>query len=164
MQDINQVLQQNSFQVKQLLRRSRIVGEPNIESIQRGFEKGGEPFMMKLLQIITPTEASFTALIQPKSAVLSTGLDTKTLMPMKTTVATGTAATGKVWTFWENLLSGISATGETIGKFKADATAAVPDATITPEQAATTANNTKMLYYAAGAFGVLIILILILRK
>lgn len=164
MNDITQVLQQNSFQVRQLLRRSRIIGEPNMDSIQRGFEKHGESFMLKLLQIITPTESSFSSLIEPKTAILSSGVSTTTLMPMKTTAPAATVETGKVWTFWEKLLSGINATGETIGKFKADATAAVPDATITPEQAAQTANNAKMLYYIAGGFAALIILILILRK
>lgn len=167
MNDITQVLQQNSFQVRQLLRRSRIIGEPNMDSIRRGFEKHGESFMLKLLQIITPTEASFTNLIAPKSAILTTGVSTTQLMPMKTTAPAAPVpeqVEGKVWTFWEKLLSGINATGETIGKFKADATSAVPDATITPEQAAKTANNAKMLYYIAGGFAALIILILILRK
>lgn len=162
MNDITQVLQQNSFQVRQLLRRSRIIGEPNMDSIQRGFEKHGESFILKLLQIITPTESSFSSLIEPKSALLSSGVSTTTLMPMKTTAPAATAETGKVWTFWEKLLSGINATGETIGKLKTDINAPTPEPV--EGQAAQTANNAKMLYYIAGAFAALIILILILRK
>lgn len=162
MKDITQVLENNSFEVKQLLRRARIVGEPNMESIQRGFNKHGEPFMMKLLQIITPTEASFTALIQPKSAVLNSGLSQTQLMPMQT--ATPTESTGKVWTFWEKLLNGIGATGETLGKFKSDVAGTQQQPEVTAQQAVITAQNSKMLYLVAGGFVALILLILIIRK
>jgi hypothetical protein len=165
MNNIDQVLQQNSFQVNQLLRRSRIIGEPTMESIQRGFEKHGEPFMMKLLQIITPTESSFSDLIQPKTVILSTGVSTTQLMPIKTaTTATTTETTGKVWTFWEKLLGGIGATGEALGKFKNDLAAEPSKTETTPEQVAAAASNSKILYMVAAGFVALIILILILRK
>jgi hypothetical protein len=162
MTNIDQVLQQNSFQVKQLLRRARIIGEPNMDSIQRGFEKQGDTFMLKLLDIITPTEAGFGELIQPQSAILPT-VSTTTLAPMKTT-ATTTESTGKVWTFWEKLLGGIGATGEALGKFKTDLAAQPSQTETTPEQKVAASSNSKILYMVAAGFAVLIILILILRK
>jgi len=162
MKDIEQVLQENEFQVKQLLRRSRVVGEVDMNSIQRGFEKHGEPFMLKLLEIITPTEASFTDLIAPKQAVLTTTpIDTKTLM---TSTTSNTATTGKVWTFWEKLLGAVGSTGQALGQFKNDLAAAPSQTETSPEQIATAASNSKLLYMVAAGFVVLIIIILILRK
>lgn len=162
MNDIAQVLQANSFQVKQLLRRARIVGEPNMDSIQRGFNKHGETFMLKLLDIITPTEAGFTALIQPKSALLQSGINTTKLMPMAVQTDGRPSPEGRtIWTFWEKLLGGIGATGEAIGKFKTDIAAPVQTA---GGPSPDTAKNTKLLYMAASGFVAMIILILILRK
>ena len=162
MKDINQVLQENSFKVKQLLRRYRIIGEPNMESIQRGFDKYGEPFMLKLLEIITPTESSFTELITPKSAILQTApVDTKTLMTSK---ATNTETTEKGWSFWDKLLGTVGNTGEALAKFKNDLAAEPATTETTPEEIAAAANNSKILYLVAAGFVALIIIILILKK
>jgi hypothetical protein len=151
--------------VKRLLRRSHVVGQPNMESIQKGFDKHGEPFMLKLLNIITPTEAAFTELIQPKSAILSgAAIDTKTLSGVRTQDLAASNETGKFWSFWDKLLNGIGSTGEALGKFKNDIAADTANPEYTQQQAATIASNTKILYMVAAGFVALIILILILRK
>jgi len=162
MSDINTVLEQNSFAIKSLLRRSRILGDPNMESIQKGFEKHGEQFMMKVLQIITPTQSSFTELITPKSAVLTSSPANNTLMPINTTTPAA-ATTGKGWLFWNSLLAGINSTGEALGKFKTDLTGSttVP---VSATQAAKDASNTKTLYMVAAAIVALIVIILIVKK
>lgn len=163
--DINQVLQENSSAVKRLFRRNHIYGEPNIETVKQGFEKHGENFMLKLLEIITPTEASFSDLIQPRSAILTTTpIDTKTLAVSKVNATAEPAETGKFWSFWDKLLNGIDSTGKALGGFKTDIAGSAAEPTYTPEQQAQQAANTKLLYYVAAGFVFLILIILILRK
>lgn len=163
--NIDQVLQENSSAVKRLLRRSHVVGEPNMESIKKGFEKHGENFMLKLLEIITPDESSFTGLIEPRGAILvNPTLDTKTLATPVKTASTTTADSGKFWGFWDKLLNGIDSTGKAIGGFKTDIAGSAAEPVYTPEQQAQQSSNSRMLYMVAGGFVFLILLILILRK
>lgn len=163
--DINQVLQENSSAVKRLFRRNHIYGEPNMETVRQGFEKHGENFMLKLLEIITPTEASFSDLIQPRSAILTTTpIDTKTLATSKVNTTAEPVETGKFWSFWDKLLNGIDSTGKAIGGLKTNISGSVAETPATPEQQAQQAANSRVLYMVAGGFVLLIILILILRK
>jgi len=163
MSNINAVLESRSFEVKQLLRRNRIIGPPNIDSIKRGFDKAGVPFMMKLLAIITPTESSFTDLIQPRQAIL-TAAPINTQKLTISSVPEPVEGKAKIWTFWDNLLNGINKTGETVNKFKTDISGTATDQAPTPEAAAAAAAKSKTLYLVAAGIVILIILILIFKK
>ena len=163
--NIDQVLQENSSAVKRLFRRNHVIGGLNMDTIKKGFEKHGEKFMMDLLEIITPTEASFSGLIEPKSAILvNTPIDTKTLAVSKVNATAEPAETGKFWSFWDKLLNGVSSTGTAINEFKQNLAASPSEPAITPQQQAQQANNSRMLYMVAAGFVLLIILILIIRK
>ncbi len=163
MQDINAVLLQNSFPIRSLLRRYGILGEPTMDSIQKGFARHGDNFMMKVLQIITPQQSSYTNLLTPRSGLInSSQLDTTILQPMGATADTGS----KTWNFWDKLLNGINATGEAIGKLKTNVAGNNEAPVITPQatqQAAQDASQTKTLYMVAAAFVAIIILILIFK-
>jgi hypothetical protein len=165
MATINEVLQSNRFAVSQLLRRYRVIGEPNMQTIERAFNRHGEAFMLKLLDIITPDHASFTALIEPKQAIVTSSgtLDTKTLATSQASTGT-TASTGKFWKFWDDLLTGISKTGETLGEFKANLETSPTDYELTDEEKAAQQNRTRMLFWVVGAIIVLMLLILIFKK
>jgi hypothetical protein len=159
--DINQVLDQNSVKVRQLLRKHHVIGEPNMDSIRRGFDKHGSRFMLKLLGIITPPESRFSAQMSAFSYdPLADPLSDETWAAVEKE-NTPVASQGKFWSFWDNLLGKIGQTGEAIGQFQTDA-AGQP--TQTPEQLAIAAANTRTLYMVAAGFVALLIIILIVKK
>ncbi len=166
MENIDQVLQKNSFEINQLLRRYRGIysGQLNMDTINAYYNKYGSDFMLKLLAIITPKQSAFTnslTPIQPLSGTIQTAtLDTKTLA----TAAATAEKQSNGWSFWDKLLTSIGKTGETIAQFKIDAQGnPVPVSsieTVSPDAA----QNMKMIYLAAAALVVLIVLILIFKK
>jgi hypothetical protein len=165
--EINQVLDQHNFEVKNLLRRYRVMGEPTIDTIKKAHDQHGETFMMRLLNIITPT-SNLTPLLTPISPFVTTEqtLDTKTLSGSASTISA--SQPGKVWTFWEKLLNGISSTGETIGGFKdsltGSASASAVSNSAAPGELVEPKTRSMLIYGAAGLLVVVVVLILIFRK
>lgn len=107
--NINQIINQNEFEVRSLLRRYRVLGDPSIETINRAHQQHGPEFMTKLLGIVTPQTSNFTgigATVLPGSFI-----NTYATQQQKP----------KFWSFWDNLLNRVDATGQTIGQFKTNA-------------------------------------------
>lgn len=159
----NQVLQAHAPQVKHLLRRYHVAGPVDMNTIEKGYNKHGETFMMKLLEVIVPDTNSFTGLIQPLEANLTPVLDTKTLATSPEMAAAMVEAQqpGKVWSFWDNLLNGITKTGETIADFKTSL-ATNPQSTPGTYKAEQSGIATgKTLYLVAGAIILFIVLTLL---
>lgn len=164
MTDISTVLQQNDFEVRQLLRKSHIIGEPNIETIRRGYETQGDMFMMKLLTIITPKKSNFSNLtpMTSISGVIPTIPDTpKLVTSILPTVQTDNSKTS-AWSFWDKLLNAIGKTGETINQFKTDTSQKTIDYQVQADPQKAVQRN--YLYWIAGGFVLLLIVILIMRK
>lgn len=171
MTTINQILSERKPEVNRLLRKFHVVGPPTLDTIQKAHERHGERFMMKLLDIVVPETNSFTGLIQPKEAQLTSVLDTKTLATSPAVVAAMEEITaenqqpGKVWSFWENLLNGVTKTGETIADFKQNLGApVVKETAYSEEEAAAQAGKSKVMYFAAGGIVLFVILILIIYR
>lgn len=161
MNNIQEVLNKNRFAVSELLRRYNVPGKVDMKTIERAYNSHGEPFMLKLLNIITPDESSFSELIQPRTGLISSSTTQTALMPMK---PAATASEGKAWTFWDKLLNAVGNTGKTIGQFKTDIAKTAGEPDYTPEQIVTQENNKKTLYLVAGGLVAVILLILILKK
>ena len=161
--NINNTLSQHDFKVRQLLRRYRVLGDPTIDTIKTAHDQHGETFMMKLLEIIVPNTSNFTALIKPVTPFVTTGesLDTKTLATYREPETP--EEKGKVWTFWEKLLGTVAKTGDTIEGFK-DNLAATQTPVVVNQQPAVVSNRSKLIYAAAGALVLIIVLTLIIRK
>ena len=161
---IEKTLENHDFEVRSLLRRYHILGAPNMDTIKVAHDQHGENFMMKLLEVLVPDTDSFTELITPITPFVTTSkeLDTKTLATAiePTTVE----EKGKVWSFWENLLNGISQTGATLGQFKESLNASPKTPVYTEQEAAAASTRSKTIYIVAGSLVAFIILILILRK
>ena len=178
------ILEQYPFQVKGLLRKYKIAGELNEETIKKGYDLKGEAFMMELLQIITPAkqESGFWGLFEGKSkqtAAASTPEDdaNATLDSMisanessSSSSSSSSGSTGGFWKFFDNVLTTVDKTGKTIGDFKANTTstlttdqqmAQAQTAAMAEQQAST---NNKIIYWIGGILIVIIIIILILRK
>jgi hypothetical protein len=161
MQNIEQVLQQNSVRVGILLRKHRITGPPTMDTIKKAFEQKGERFMLELMEIIVPDQSNFEALITPRSGAIATQpIDTKKLAPMNTTTA---QPPGGFWSFWDKLLNTVDNTGEAIQKFKTDLQTDAPPQ-YDAAAAAQAASQTKTLYLVAAGFVALIVIILLVRK
>jgi hypothetical protein len=163
MKDISQVLQENSFAVKNLLRRYHVYGPLDMDTVQEAYKKHGSEFMMKLLAIITPQQSGFTSplsQIPTLSGTVPTIVDTKTLAAA---TKAESVSTSNGWSFWDNLLNAVSKTGEAIGQFKIDSAGnAISESQQQPITA--TQFNPKTLYIAAGILAFIIILILIFKK
>jgi len=164
MKNIEQVLQENSFKIAHLLRRHHVYGTPNMETIKKAHDQHGEAFMLKLMEIIVPENSNFTELIKPKTALLSSNINTTTLATSANPANAAPAANGKFWDFWQNLLNGVGATGQALGQFKTDVTGANATTPEVIQQQAAAANQARTLYIVAGAFVALVIIILLIRK
>ena len=164
MSDIQTILDDHGIEVRGLLRKHNIPGDMSIDAIKRGYDEKGEQFMMELLQIITPT-SSFLGLGSKSTPTF--GYDPYT-DPLSDQYATpDTAATGKGWLFWDNLLNYATKTGETIGAVKKDISgSAAPGGTAVRTDSAPLQQDaaSNMLYYVAAGFVALILIILIFRK
>ena len=160
MSNIEQVLQHNSARVGQLLRKHRIIGAPNMDTIKKAFEQKGERFMLELMEILVPNQSNFEDMIQPRSGTIAQTIDTKTLAPMN---ATTSKPQGGFWSFWDKLLNTVDNTGEAIQKFKTDMQTDAPQ-DYDPNAAAKADSQTKTLYLVAAGFVALIVIILIFRK
>jgi hypothetical protein len=153
MNNIDTVLAQNRTEVKHLLRRYRVVGEPNISTIQKAHNKHGENFMIKLLEIIAPT-SNFSAgigLMTPENPFVQDAITYAQTQQ--------TQQPGKFWSFWDNLLGKVANTGATINQFKQDVNAPVEQ----PLQQESNARST-LVFAAAGVLVLVVVLILIFRK
>lgn len=153
----NQILQSNRFEVEQLLRRYRVLGPANMETIRRAHNQYGENFMMKLLEIVTPrNEAAFTSLMTPENPFVADALEySREQQPQKT---------GKFWQFWNNLLNTVDRTGETIGEFKRDVSGIPPETEFLAYQAQAQRARSNSIFMAAGAVVLILVLILIFKK
>ena len=150
MEDIQTILDNHSIEVQGLLRKHKISGPLEIDTIKKGYDQKGDTFMMELLQIITPT-SNFTSLQDYEASVAT---------PVTATATTAT--TGKGWAFFDNLLNLATKTGATIGSVQNDVSGqATANATYLASQ---NASNSNMLYIVAAGFIALIIIILILKK
>ena len=169
MATINEILNENSSDVGRLLRRFHVVGKPSSETIEKAYNAHGDRFMMKLLEIVVPSTNSFTGLIQPLEATVTAPLDTKPLATSPEIAAAMEEAAaanqepGKAWKFWENLLNGITKTGETIAGFKENL-AATPEPTYTPQQISQNENRSRTLYMIAGGIVIFLVLILLIFR
>ena len=162
MQNVDELLQKNSVRVGILLRKHRITGAVDMDTIKKAFERKGENFMIELMQILVPDQSNFETLIQPKSAILAAPkLETKNLMPMNSTT---TQPQGGFWSFWDKLLNTVATTGEAIQQFKTDVQTAPASAYETAAQEKQAASHTKTLYLVAAGIVALIVIILIIRK
>ena len=151
--DINKILQQNAEAVKMLLRRYRVLGDPNIETINAAHRTHGAAFMAELMTILTPS-SSFTGLggiIQPGGLVDSALQSQQQQNQQK----------GKFWIFWDNLLNRVDSTGKAIGQFKYDSAgnAIYQDASYIQQQ-----QTQKMVLVIAGLIVVAIVAILIFKN
>jgi len=159
---IEQVLENNKFKLSALFRRYGMGAKPlTVDSIRAGYEKNGEPFMLKVLEILVPDNSSFEGLIKPISATVSapgSAIDTKVLMPMTP------ADKSKTWGFFEKLLNGVGSLGETIGQFKRDVTSDPAGIEYTATQEAAAKRQTNIIYMVAGGLLLLILIILLIRK
>ena len=154
MDKIQTLLDNKSFEVEGLLRKHKIAGPLHIDTIKKAYDAKGEPFMMDLLAIITPT-SNYTTVLNNDLMVPRTGQLVTSAQPAQ-------AATGKGWTFFDNLLNLATKTGSTIGSVKNDLSGqANANAMYLAQQ---NASNSNMLYIVAAGFIALIIIILILKK
>jgi len=161
--NIEQVLDYYRPEVGFLLRKYRVIGDVNMDTIKKAHGQYGERFMMDLLEIITPDDASFTNLFTLENPFVQNLIATQQQQVTKQDVAS--AQSGKFWSFWDNLLNGINKTGETIKDFKSDInqppesqayqTAAVP---------VVNADRNKTILIIAGVLVVSIVAILIFKK
>ncbi len=160
-QTVDELLQNNSARVGILLRKHRVPGPVNMETIKKAFDRKGEGFMMELMEILVPDQSNFETLIQPKSAVLTTQTDTKKLMPMNTPT---TQPKGGFWNFWDKLLNTVASTGDTIQEFKSDVATEPAQVYETAADEAKAASRSKTLYLVAAGIGFFILIILLFRK
>jgi len=155
--NINQLVQNNSFAVEELLRQHNVIASDLQTGIKKAYQQDGEKFMIKLVNRLTG-----------KSAL--SGFDDATEMgppppPGSYTDASGVtqidgASDGKFWEVWGNLLNYAGATGATINQFKQNLAGSATVETTT----ATAAASNKILYIAAGVIVVVIVLVLIFKK
>jgi hypothetical protein len=177
MNDIQTILDNHAIEVQGLLRKHKIAGDLEIGTIRKAYDQKGEPFMMDLLQIITPTSSflgigkgnGFLGLGKKSTAQvydpLADPLSDETWAAVESETTTGTTTSGKGWDWWNNLLNTASKTGDTISKVKSDISGqSAEQAALLNAQALQDASNTNMLYFVAAGFIALIVIILILKK
>lgn len=151
--EINTILSAKQWEVKNLLRRYKIVGPPTIETIQQAHTQKGDRFMIDLLKVISP-QSNFTNLgtIVYPGSMLSNNIQA---------AQNQTAPKSKFWAFWDNLLGRVASTGVAIGQFKAEINA--PDqytqAAMLQQQ-----QRNRLIFGAAAILMVIIVLTLIFRK
>lgn len=176
MSDIQTILDHHSIEVQGLLRKHKIAGELEIGTIRKAYDQKGEPFMMDLLQIITPTSSflgigkgnGFLGLGKAKeeSFAYDPLADPLSDEYYNAAIASPSAATtGGGWNFWDKLLNNVSKTGDTISKVKGDLSGqSAANTALLNSQAQQETSNSNMLYFVAAGFVALIIIILILKK
>lgn len=176
MTDIQTILDSHSIEVEGLLRKHKIAGNLDMGTIKKAYDQKGEPFMMDLLQIITPT-SSFLGIGKGKG-FLGLGkakTESSDYDPLadplsdETWAAAGaessTTKTGNTWAWWDKLLNSVNKTGDTISKVKSDISGqSAADATLLRSQAQQESSSSNMLYFVAAGFVLLIIIVLIFKK
>lgn len=167
--DIQQILDDKSIEVSGLLRKHKIAGDLSVDTVNKAYSIKGEQFMMELLRIITPTSSflgigkgnGFLGLGKGESSADSVdNADTAE----ETAVLSGEEKeTGRFWTFWDKLLTQTAKTGDTLdGLSKLAKNPAEAQRLEFAGQREAAKNN--ILYWVAGGFIALIIIILILKK
>ena len=175
MQDLQPILDQHSFEVTGLLRKHKIPGPVCTDTIKTAYDRKGEPFMMELLKIITPSTSNFLGLFEGKAKTAASS-ENITYDPLADPLSDETAAAamaensttvkpGKFWSFFDNVFSTAKKAGETIGQFKTDSagtgTAVAP---VAGQAGYVDPANSTILYWVAGGFIALIVIILIFKK
>jgi hypothetical protein len=173
MQDLQPILDKNSFQVAGLLRRHKIAGPVTVATIQTAYDRKGEQFMMELLNIITPEKTSpflglFEGKAKAKKAAEAAAYDPLADPLSEETYNAALAEsqpkqTGKFWSFFDKMFSTTEKAGQVIGQFKTDSAGNQLPTAGQPGYVDPQASN-KMIYWVAGGFIALIIIILIVKK
>ncbi len=172
MQDLQPILDKNSFEVAGLLRRHKIAGPVTVETIKTAYDRKGEQFMMELLNIITPEKTSpFLGLFEgkakaKKAAEAAAAQEDDSWQPESSDTSMtdpGAKSTGKFWSFFDKVFTTTEKAGQVIGQFKTDSAGNQLPTAGQPGYVDPAANN-KILYWVAGGFIALIIIILIVKK
>ncbi len=154
--EINQLLQQNSFAVNELLRQYNIIAPDMATGIKNAYSAYGEKFMIKLVNQLSG-----------RSAI--SGFDPSTDMgppaPPGSTVVDGITqvqdqASAQFWQIWSNVLSYVGQTGTTFQNLKQNITGT----TTTDVPYTNEGTNMTWLYIGGGLLAVVILLILIFKK
>lgn len=149
MKNIQSILQQHSFEVQGLLRRYKVAGDLNMDTIKKAYDTKGEPFMMDLLKIITPTSHYDTDLAPDWEVALGT-----------TEVESQSQEKG--WGFWDKLLNYVTKTSDTVNTVKKDIYGEEIPGTGSPVQQETGKSN--LLIWLAAGFIIVIAIILLFKK
>jgi hypothetical protein len=162
--NFQQVLNDNYAEVKRLLRRRKVIGDVNPATIEKGFNRHGERFMLELLEIITPDDSSFTGLISPQMASDAAGfMSYASQNPVSGyELEKEIEQKGKFWGFWDNLLNRVDSTGKAIGQLKYDA--AGYNAQVQPPAYMQQAQSQKNLLMIGGGLLAFILVLLIIFK
>ena len=154
---IEELLTKHELQINEVLRINGII-TPGLDGIREGYKLYGDLFMMKIINVLKDENhfQNFSPVETPDGIFQGS---VQIAPSSETATNTGTSSG---WTFWENLLTKVGQTGQTIGTFKANVAG-----TSTPTATSYTIGESKpnsIILYAAGAAVLAIVLILILRK
>lgn len=168
---IESKLQQYRPEIRVLLKKNNCYfGRVDMAAIQRAHKKHGESFMLKLLEIITPDDSSFTNLagIATIGAVQA---QQNLTAAQQLEAATDEKKGGKFWGFWENLFNTVDKAGQTVADFKADVYSdpnkqfydGAP-VNIQQQQLLQQKKTQNLIFAAGGALLLLVIVLLIIKK
>ena len=157
--NIEQVLDYYSPEIRFLLRKYRVIGAVNMETIQRAHSQYGERFMMELLEIITPEDSEFTSLFTQENPFVAQSLQYQQNAPKDVQ----TAQSGKFWGFWENLLTKVDSTGETINQIKQNVSGS-NNPGVQAQYVPVNPDRSKTILVIAGVLILLIVSILLFKK
>jgi len=157
MANIDQILNSKSIEVQGLLRKHKITGPLTIDTIRKGYDRKGSPFMMSLMKIITPTSNFTEEWDDPMGDAL------RATESEEAAQATTTVKASAGWPFWDNVLSVITKTGSAIGSLKSDLAnpAGSKTSMVTP---VIDTQRTNIIYWIGGGLVILIVIILLFKK
>lgn len=115
---IHNVLKENEFAVKSLLRRYRVLGPPTIETVKKAHDQHGAEFMTRLVAAITDTD-NFSApltIMTPENPFVMQALQ----YAQEQNQQEQQQQPGKFWKFWYDLLGAVGSTAKTIGQARED--------------------------------------------
>jgi len=164
MENLDNILEKNRFEVDNLFRIYKVRGENDLEKIHDGYQSQGDIFMVKLMGIITPkNENKFDP------TALESKLPDPYVAGLSTTIAADAAPVGKGWAAWNNFLTAFGNTAKTVGTAISDIKTPINQSSpeVIQQQnalAAQDASTTKYLYVGAAVFIAVILIILVTKK